>query len=662
MIKLCDFGSALVAARGAASTTLGRSPHGSSLYSAPEVCALQVLRSTAGKDAHRNPWRNGNEFVESILNFGYNAQKADVWSFGITVYKVVFGDVPFNTAALSSSKFKAFVQATQPEVVHDAMCAPESDVWASESTAPWTWPKRATPALTHLLSNCLRLRAVERFSMQQIKSHNWFAAPRWQVPTDEPYIVNTVKGGAKGAESGPPGHLPSAVSMPEISTAKQSAQHSSYEAVAISSGSHPTTVHKAGAAMGGEGEPQALLEVEPQHKLIAAASNQLPSTKPAGLELGPLQPPAAAHAAPCEPQPAGKHPALPEVQPAGGRNRQEGSLVSNSPSKVPARSSYTPRGPTKAFDLPAAAAGAGSLVASPRHSDSSPSTPSAADSERGNHSPVHGPMQRSNASMSIPHLQAQRSVEWVASPAAWGGSASSSPPSSDSTTWSSSPSRSLAAGVGTSLPHSATDEYSPEGDEDSSTWNSPMASAAASGTPTPSRVAKLTERLLHGSRIGTAGSDVRKAVPSLAPASQQTMQPAATRNRPVRASSGEDYTDSGQFVAAHESALVAVTHVRGRRRAASAGSLGALPSATQAARRKPPTKEALQHAPAAPSGQSRLFVDTSLRKLAPSQAPLIDLPAPHPRPGQAPSAVPGSELLCTVQERVESLEREADRT
>ena len=204
LARLCDFGSALVNREGPGAHALGVSPRGSTPYSCPEICVGLVLQGTIRHALGKVSVRD-QQALHSAFNGGYDAFAADVWSFAITVFTLVYGREPFRAAFPHSSTYRAFVHATQPHVLRDAVMCPDSGAfWAAEAQhlpqvatggslavrlsvsdmvpPSWCWPDCFSPALVHLLGGCLRVREGERFSMEEVAAHPWFKNPSWVPP------------------------------------------------------------------------------------------------------------------------------------------------------------------------------------------------------------------------------------------------------------------------------------------------------------------------------------------------------------------------------------------------------------------------------------------------------------------------------------------------
>ncbi|CAE7942324.1 unnamed protein product [Symbiodinium sp. KB8] len=201
--KLCDFGAVAMTrspSEGISNKPFleGASARGTAKYACPQVmvqCALGDPKGT-GKQL----WPN-SRVRKALMAARYNSYSADVWSFAITVCVLVTGKVPFRQASASCSGFRAFVRATQPQVLQDAIMAPAAPVWAKDEDKArsrvqspegggdtgghdaFRWPCAISNALEDLLLRCLRVRESERPTILQIASHPWFSNPMW-VPAE----------------------------------------------------------------------------------------------------------------------------------------------------------------------------------------------------------------------------------------------------------------------------------------------------------------------------------------------------------------------------------------------------------------------------------------------------------------------------------------------
>lgn len=187
MLKLCDFGSALVTTSSeySASDLVGRSPRGSTAYASPEVCML--LQLGTGGDSSASGLYPDVKRLLPLVEAGYDACGGDVWSWGVMVFTCMAGRLPFRTAHGGSSTFRAFVRATQGEVLEEGgsvcdMLGVGSGVWEGGEGGKWSWPGHFSPGLVHLLGLCLRVKSSERCSMGDVMGHGWFGNPAWLPP------------------------------------------------------------------------------------------------------------------------------------------------------------------------------------------------------------------------------------------------------------------------------------------------------------------------------------------------------------------------------------------------------------------------------------------------------------------------------------------------
>ena len=468
--------------------------------------------------------------------------------------------------------------------------------------------------------------------MQQVKQHKWFATPRWEPAADDEYIVNkhpeTTEDPSSPADTGP--HVPTTPSHVSKASTASRADDTLAGALPLAGPSHAADIVHAGSSQHPAAADGAELQVP---KTAAVQHKAIPRMPIAGNK-----PPAAA------PQPI--H-ALDRGCASAGSATAAGSDTASSPqhSALVRMASSSSMSASNRVSIVHAASptalgtpGLGS-TGGYTHTDWADGACS---------TPLADATLRSRACMTALPLQSQNSLDSGSmSPAVWQSSTGGSPQNGDSSTsWSSSPSRSMAAGIGGSLPYSATGEFSPAHADETSAWNSPLASGTPSNCPTPSSTSH-TAAPGSSSGLGIAGARGAQHAAEGAERANSATQQLSTR--PGRASSGGLQTAAAANAAAAVGAG-GVLRPGARRRAASAGSLSALPKAVRAA----------FVGSAAPAGATvhapGLSVDTSHgpRRVAVSQPPLIDLPSNLP-PLQ-PVRPLGADLG-TVAERGESMDK-----
>lgn len=188
LVKIADFGSALISS-GSPGVPKGLTAHGSTLYAAPEVAFLSNLKKMPAETVAAL-WPDADA-TEQARREGYDATKADTWSFGVTLFLMVAGHLPFPTASVSNPEFRSFVVQQQGHTLQAkpqlAFLGATSTVWehdvawaaSSPDSSTWSWPASFPPSLRHLLLRCLRVNPRERWSMGQVLQHQWFIDPSW---------------------------------------------------------------------------------------------------------------------------------------------------------------------------------------------------------------------------------------------------------------------------------------------------------------------------------------------------------------------------------------------------------------------------------------------------------------------------------------------------
>ena len=196
ILKLCDFGYASMVREGD-TVPVGYSPVGSMRYAAPEVYMRHLIFTEEFEFIKL--W--GRDRLASLQLEPYDSRRIDVWSFGVTLYVLVFGAMPFRAACVNDRRFRAFVRESDPDAIALEVCAPSSEYWGpAYDQRPWKWPKGATAALKHLLQQCMRVDPEKRWTFDRIRKHAWFGNPDW-VPPLPKQSGGTAAAGKHGQQS-----------------------------------------------------------------------------------------------------------------------------------------------------------------------------------------------------------------------------------------------------------------------------------------------------------------------------------------------------------------------------------------------------------------------------------------------------------------------------
>jgi len=182
--KLCDFGSASVQSSSVIGREpiIGHSPCGSRRFACPHVVLVMDMLKRP-ENAHEI-WTDSEAAWDHAMDLGYSSTAADVWSFGMTVFAIVTGHMPFSVASVQDELYRRYLLTEQPHVLNDPVAAPGSPLWAPAVNprmhSPWKWPGSISAGLQHLLGRCLAVRASERYTVDNILKHPWFEDPTWQ--------------------------------------------------------------------------------------------------------------------------------------------------------------------------------------------------------------------------------------------------------------------------------------------------------------------------------------------------------------------------------------------------------------------------------------------------------------------------------------------------
>ena len=207
--KLADFSSSAERKRGSGNTPSQTNTKGSpesiwsqrvigtSHYCCPEI--LEKRKIIAVTCAGTHPQGTGVDLptCTSAMPTKYDACAADVWSWGVTAFTLVNGRLPFKQARCSDLEYRAFLAATQSDVLETHTCAklghqPSPTGCGSASIAAdssWKWPSVFPAALVELLQSCLRARPEERPSMADVVNSACFQAMCSHPLQQEPSVV-----------------------------------------------------------------------------------------------------------------------------------------------------------------------------------------------------------------------------------------------------------------------------------------------------------------------------------------------------------------------------------------------------------------------------------------------------------------------------------------
>jgi len=141
------------------------------------TAAIQDISNTDGSNTQQNAILNtqcGSPHYaapEVLLGLGYDGPAADIWSFGVLLYAMVTGSLPFTARLI-------------PQLVQKIVAG------------VYRMPSFLSPLCKHLLSGILRVNPRDRMSIEEIINHPWWTkTERWVPPT----ISNPISPTAIGA-------------------------------------------------------------------------------------------------------------------------------------------------------------------------------------------------------------------------------------------------------------------------------------------------------------------------------------------------------------------------------------------------------------------------------------------------------------------------------
>lgn len=114
---------------------------------------------------------------EVLLGVGYHGPSADIWSFGVLLYAMVTGSLPFTARVI-------------PQLVQKIVAG------------VYRMPAYLSPLLKHLISGILRVNPKDRLSIDDLLNHPWFSKTETWVPEVQPSSERAASPTASRSASG----------------------------------------------------------------------------------------------------------------------------------------------------------------------------------------------------------------------------------------------------------------------------------------------------------------------------------------------------------------------------------------------------------------------------------------------------------------------------
>ena len=196
--KLCDFGAASVFSKKQASGKSHRvtstRPIGSGFYCAPEIVSIALENKAKGtrgpseratsepvcaevstqahaesRDVRQDTFSTAPQLAlrpNKTKSARYAVLPVDVWSFGITLFVLGTGHLPFKKASSCEPRYVAFLRATGQLHGPNATCVePEA------ADMQWMWPAYLSQSFVDLITLCLRTDPRQRPKFEDLLLH-----------------------------------------------------------------------------------------------------------------------------------------------------------------------------------------------------------------------------------------------------------------------------------------------------------------------------------------------------------------------------------------------------------------------------------------------------------------------------------------------------------